>query len=213
MVIQELRAGKPLNDSGLKMLAENTKMTANPKNKDTFSFNYIGSLIMCSNFFPIIRDTSEGTVRRANIVPFNRQFVKNGNDDSGRTRKILEDKEELAGVLNFMLEGYQRYIDRGHFKPPASCLSAKEEWLCEANNVIRFVKESIKVLDSNENMGLASVVYGRYSVWCDGNCVKPKGRNSFYADLANLGLTKKIGHSNALYLYGGEMLEEIIEDF
>lgn len=214
VVIQELKAGKALNDSGLKMLAENTKMTANPKNKDTFSFNYIGSLIMCCNFFPVIRDTSEGTVRRANVIPFNRQFVKSGTADSNRSRKILEDKEELAGVLNFMLEGYKRYADRGHFLPPDSCVDAKDEWLSEANNVVRFVKENIKVnSDSNHRMELASVVYKRYERWCDNNGIKSKGRNNFYLDLANIGISKKQSSGNALYLYGGVLLDEFIEDF
>lgn len=214
VVIQELKAGKALNDSGLKMLAENTKMTANPKNKDTFSFNYIGSLIMCCNFFPVIKDTSEGTVRRANVIPFNRQFVKSGSADSNRARKILEDKEELAGVLNFMLEGYQRYADRGHFAPPESCRLAKDEWLCEANNVVRFVRENIKVVDdANHKMEVASVVYKRYERWCDNSGIKPKGRNNFYSDLANLGIRKKESTGNILCLFGGDLLEEQIEDF
>lgn len=214
VVIQELKAGKALNDSGLKLLAENTKMTANPKNKDTFSFNYIGSLIMCCNFYPVIKDTSEGTVRRANVIPFNRQFVKKGSADSNRARRILEDKEELAGVLNFMLEGYQRYVDRGHFDPPQSCVDAKGEWLCEANNVVRFVKENVELTkDPDHRMEIASLVYKRYERWCDDSGINPKGRNNFYIDLANLGLKKKEGASNKLYLYGGKLTPEIIEDF
>lgn len=214
VVIQELKAGKALNDSGLKMLAENTKMTANPKNRDTFSFNYIGSLVMCCNFFPVIKDTSEGTVRRANVIPFNRQFVKSGTADSNRSRKILEDKDELAGVLNFMLEGYQRYAERGHFLPPDSCKLAKDEWLCEANNVVRFVRENIKVgNDKTERIGPASMVYKRYERWCENSGVNAKGRNSFYGDLANLGIHKKNSSSNTLCLYGGELLEEVIDDF
>lgn len=214
VVIQELKAGKALNDSGLKMLAENTKMTANPKNKDTFSFNYIGSLIMCCNFFPVIRDTSEGTVRRANVIPFNRQFVKSGSADSNRARNILEDKEELAGVLNFMLEGYQRYAKRGHFLPPQSCVDAKDEWLCEANNVVRFVRENIKInKNADHKMEVASVVYKRYERWCENSGVKPKGRNNFYSDLANLGIKKRESSGNILCLFGGDLLQEQIEDF
>ena len=214
VVIEELKAGKALNDSGLKLLAENTKMTANPKNRDTFAFNYIGSLIMCCNFFPVIRDTSEGTVRRANVIPFNRQFVKNGTADSNLSRKILEDKDELAGVLNFMLEGYQRYSERGHFLVPESSLAAKDEWLSEANNVIRFVKENILVTNDNaDRVGAASAVYKRYERWCEESGIKAKGRNNFYMDLENLGIHRKISTANALYLYGGDLLDEIVDDF
>ena len=214
VVIEELPVGKALNDSGLKMLSENVKMTANPKRKDTFSFPYIGSLIMCCNSFPVIKDTSEGTLRRANVIPFNRTFVKSGSADLDRTRTILENKDELAGVLNLMLEGYKRYVDRGYFSPPPSCLAAKEEWLCEANNVVRFVSENITVTgDLDQRIELAAVVYKRYDRWCNLSGIKPKGRNNFYNDLANLGLKKKKGGNNKLYLYGGVLREEIIDDF
>lgn len=214
VVIEELRAGKVLNDSGLKMLSENTKMTANPKNRDTYSFNYIGTLIMCCNNFPVIKDTSEGTVRRANVIPFNRQFVKHGADDSNRARDILTDKDELAGVLNWMLEGYQRYINRGGWDVPASCLAAKEEWLCEGNNSVRFVRENIEVDDIMvPKMGPAGIVYKRYERWCDVNGTRAKGRNRFYQDLENLGLHKRQSHGNKLHLYGGTLLAEQIEDF
>lgn len=214
IVIEELTVGRVLNDAGLKKLSENTKMRANPKLKDAFDFNYIGSLIMCSNVFPIIKDTSEGTMRRANVIPFNAQFVKNKDDDSGRAHKIINNKIELAGVLNFMLEGYERYSNRGHFEPSQSCIDAKEEWLCEANNVIRFVKENIKLTnDSSNRVGLAGLVYRRYEHWCSIGGIKPKGRNNFYLDLSNLGLSKKVSDNNSLYLYGGDLIDEHIEDF
>ena len=214
VVIEELSAGRPLKDAGLKMLSENTKMTANPKIKDSYSFNYVGSLIMCCNFFPVIKDTSQGTVRRANVIPFNREFVKHGKDDSDRALNILQNKEELAGVLNFMLEGYNRYRKRGHFSPPQSCIDAKNEWLSEANNVVRFVRENINVTgETTDKIDSASAVYRRYERWCDNCGVKPKGRNNFYTDLGNLGINKKIGGGNSLYLYGGELLDELIDDF
>ena len=213
VVIEELKSGRALNDSGLKMLSENTKMTANPKNRDTFSFNYVGSLIMCCNFFPPIRDTSEGTVRRANVIPFNRQFVKRGEADSNRAANIIQNKKELAGVLRYMLEGYKRYIDRGHFLPPQSCKDAKLEWLCEANNVLRFVKENIKFGKPKDRVGPASAVYERYKNWCELNGIKYKGRNNFYHDLENSGLTRQNSSGNQLWIYGGELLQEIVEDF
>lgn len=214
VVIQELRAGKPLNDSGLKMLAENTKMTANPKNRDTFSFNYIGSLIMCCNAYPVIKDTSEGTVRRANIIPFNRQFVKHGEADNNRAEQILNNEDELAGVLNFMLEGYARYGKRGNFLPPESCEDAKAIWLEHANNVIRFVKENITIVDDPTTCGgAASTYYRRYERWCEEGGVNHKGRNNFYSDLHNLGITKRASSGNILKLYGCILKDEVIDDF
>lgn len=185
VVIEELKVGKTLNDSGLKMLSENTKMTANPKFLQPFSFSYIGTLIMCSNFYPPIRDTSEGTMRRANVIPFNRQFVKHGDDDVNRGSLIVNDAGEIAGILNLMLEGYQRMRSRGHFQQPASCIAARDEWLRDGNPVARFIDERL-VVDSESSVK-ALEVYQCYVSWCAESGIKYQGRNNFYNDLANLG--------------------------
>ena len=213
IAIEELEKGTILRDSGLKMLSENTRMTANPKNLGEFSFNYIGSLIMSSNFYPTIRDTSEGTMRRANVFPFNRKFVKNKLDDADRATNIVQNREELAGVLNFMLEGYERYRNRGGFQVPTSCQDAKEEWMAQANNVIRFAKENIIPTEVDDKLDKASEVYLRYESWCMLNGVKSKGRNNFYNDMADIGYRSAKTGGNVMMMYGGEMLDEELDDF
>jgi putative DNA primase/helicase len=76
VVIEDLPHRFILKDTGVKMLSENTKMEANPKMKDTFDFIYAGTLIMASNSFPSTRDITHGMLRRANVIPFNKQFTK-----------------------------------------------------------------------------------------------------------------------------------------
>ena len=106
------------------------------------------------------------------------------------------------------VEGYKRYSDRGRFKPPESCVMAKEEWLCEANNVLRFVKERIKIFkDKSTLMCSASEVHRHYEDWCLSNGVNAKSRNNFYKDLVNAGLIKRPGGGNKTLFYGGELLE------
>jgi len=112
-----------------------------------------------------------------------------------------------------MLEGYQRYIKRGHFLQPESCKTAKAEWLSEANNVIRFVNENFIKGDGTDRLGLGASIYNRYERWCECNGVKPKGRNNFYGDLTNMDYSKRTSTGNKIYIFGGTMAEEIIDDF
>lgn len=201
VVIEELPAGYLLKDAGVKMLSETTKMDANPKFGRHFQFMYCGLLIMCSNKYPATRDLSHGMLRRANVIPFNRQFTSHGVEDTNRVRDILENKEEMSGVLNFFLEGLQRLRSRGRFEEPFSCTEAKEDWLNSANHVVRFFRECCEKDDMLKGIPVADVKKV-YHEWCMSNDLKPKGLGALVDDLGNLGALYKTGGGNIRKLYG-----------
>lgn len=213
VVIEELPTGYTVNDAGVKLLSENKTMEANPKQKGHYDFQYVGSLFMCSNYYPTIRGTKPGDLRRYNIIPFNQQFTQKGVEDLDRAERILKDPDEMAGVLNFLLESYQAYRERGHFKIPASCARAKELWLAESNNVARFIKDSIEKGEDDDDMGKAASLYDTYIAWCNENGLKfSKGRNRFYGDIEDLGFTVKVCAGNVKRVFGGKLISTI-EDF
>ena len=212
VIIEELPANYLLKDAGMKMLSENTKMEANPKGSEAFNFMYSGNLIMCSNGFPATRDLSHGMFRRANVIPFNRQFDKTGSEDLDRPLKILQDPKEMSGVLNFMLEGLQRLRNRGRFLEPESCKLAKEEWLGHANNVVRFVKENLTSTNGKDCAGDFGTLYDlTYQSWCQENDIEDKMRKKkqhFKRDLVDLGFIVKVGGGNVLKVYGGKLIQK-----
>jgi P4 family phage/plasmid primase-like protien len=216
VIIEELPANYLLKDAGMKMLSENTKMEANPKGSEAFNFMYSGNLIMCSNGFPATRDLSHGMFRRANVIPFNRQFDKDNSADLDRPIKILQDPQEMSGVLNFMLEGLQRLRNRGRFEEPESCKLAKEEWLGHANNVVRFVKENIESTNAKDCVGDFGTIYDlTYQSWCQENDIEDKMRKKkqhFKRDLIDLGFIVKPGGGNVLKVYGGKLIHHEEED-
>ena len=215
ITLQELPANYMLKDAGMKLLSENSEMEANPKHKARFNFMYSGSVIMCSNGFPAIKDLSHGMIRRAHIIPFNRQFTAQGNvEDLDRVDNIISSKEEMSGVLNFMLEGIERLRNRGKFQVPKSCESAKEEWLGVANNVVRFVKETIeKTCNPQDSVTSLGLLYGSiYTNWCEENGIDIKNmkkKMTFKKDLEDLGFTIRAGHANQMKVYGGKLKDHI----
>lgn len=217
VIIEELPTRFLLKDEGVKMFSENTKMEANPKQKDAYQFMYAGGLIMCTNGYPSIRDLSHGMFRRANVIPFNMQFTKSGIEDIDRAADILSNPKEMSGVLNWMLEGLQRLRERGKFLVPDSCKEAKETWMGEANSVIKFTKECLEHTgDTNDIVGEFSHIYGMvYEKWCQDNDIDEKMRKrkmAFKQDLINLGFTIQPGKGNVLKVYGGHLTVDEFDD-
>jgi len=87
--------------------------------------------IMLCNDYPITRDLSQGTLKRAYIIPFRHEFMEGVDRDPLLFERII--KGELAGILNRAIEGLQRLMKRQHFDEPADCLLAKEECIRTAN--------------------------------------------------------------------------------
>ncbi len=207
VIIEELPANYLIQDAGVKMLSENTKMEANPKVTKAFDFMYSANLIMCSNGYPATRDLSYAMARRANVIPFNRQFDSSGDEDLDRALHILQSPTEMSGVLNFLLEGLQRLRDRGRFKPPSSCIEAKEEWLGHANNIIRFIRETVQRTNARDCVGPLGDLYDfTYSAWCQEQAIDPSQRKKklhFKTGLMALGFEVRTGGGNVLKVYGG----------
>lgn len=218
LVIEELQKGVKLNDSGLKLFSEMSKMRANPKGKDEYNFVFTANLIMCANFWPKIADTSEGIQRRANIIPFNRQFNKLGIENPKLIENIIQDQDEISGVLNHMLAGLKRVVSRGKFLPSASCIKAKNIWLNNASNSTRFINECLEpILDENgdhdENSvgGLALELYREYIEWAEIEGIRFTGRNTFYQELETNGVKIKNSHNHQKHFYGYKFVKTFDE--
>lgn len=218
LVIEELQKGVKLNDSGLKLFSEMSKMRANPKGKDEYNFVFTANLIMCANFWPKIADTSEGIQRRANIIPFNRQFNKLGIENPKLIDNIIQDQNEISGVLNHMLKGLKRVVSRGKFLPSPSCIKAKNIWLNNASNSTRFISECLEpiidqndVHDENAVGGLALELYREYVEWAEIEGIRFTGRNTFYQELESNGVKIKNSHNHQKYFYGYKFVKSFDE--
>lgn len=204
IAIEELEVSKSLNDAGLKKFSEKTKMLSNPKGKAAFQFDYVGGLIMCSNTYPFIKDVTQGMRRRANIIPFSREFVKEGDADINRARDILESGEEMSGILNWLLAGLERLRDRGEFKKPASCIIVEEEWLVASSKIASFVKT--KCVEKRGSKILIGDFFTCFDIWTDEeeitHTLSPR---PFAEELRRLGYVVRNSTGNQVYVFGLEV--------
>ena len=134
-VDDDVRKGITLNDGLLKQISETKMMTANPKNKDTYSFISYAAIMMLCNHYPITRDLSRAMISRANITPFNAYFPPEKQD-----KHLMEKlrQHDMPGILNRFLAGLQRLRARGSWDYPEACVKAKSNWLMATSNLHLF---------------------------------------------------------------------------
>lgn len=135
----DLKVGITLDDGMIKKISEKKLISArHPYGKKKFNFWNLAFPMIASNDYPNSHDISPGLIRRANIIPFDRQFTKE-EDDKGLFPYIWEN--EMSGVLNLALQGLQRLKKRGHFLLPDDCERANKEFLAHANALYAFLND------------------------------------------------------------------------
>jgi P4 family phage/plasmid primase-like protien len=186
----DLDVTSTLPDGVLKKISERKRLEANPKNKAPFSFISVATPILLANKWPTIRDVSNGTRRRAQIIPFNRVFDKN-EMDLDLARKLKAD--ELPGILNRALEGLRRLRKRGDFDPPRPCIVGADNWLQSANTFAGFIEDCVTRTNNDKDTVNLAELFDAYKKWCHNNGVHYSLQKShFKENLLNIGI--QLGH-------------------
>ena len=200
-----------LPDGILKKVSERKLLQANPKGKAMFSFISTATPIMLTNRLPTIKDPSNGTKRRAHVIPFERVFTEDEMDiNLGEHIK----KDELPGVLNRALAGLLRLRERGRFMPPADCKVATETFLNRSNTFLSFIADCVEKTGSDNDKVNRGELYDAYLTWCTQSRVKYEvSRNSFYENCRQIGIKEKPGGQRRVNFVGIKLDPLYVDDF
>jgi putative DNA primase/helicase len=188
MVDDDVDAGTKLPDGVLKQISERKRVSVEFKGQTPFDAVLTVLPIMLCNSFPVTSDVSYGMRRRAQVIPFDRQF-EDEEQDKARFPTIW--RSEMSGVLNRAIEGLRRLRARGRFLPPAPCSRAAHAWLSEANPLSAFVDECLvarKPSDKGRALRLGQV-YAVFVKWAELAGVRHiTARKRMKANLDGLGI-------------------------
>lgn len=200
-----------LPDGILKKISERKILEANPKGKGTYSFVSSATPVLLANYYPKAKDVSNGTRRRANIIPFDRIF---SDDEIDRNLGERIKDNELSGVLNRALSGLKRLRTRGYFDKPTDCVKADGIWLDMANPVSAFMKECT---DSAKEKSFVTLkqLYSAFERWSaeQGIHSRVMGKKKFNEHIQAMGFTVKKSTGNVVSVYGIKLTAVPIDDF
>lgn len=180
LVADELPARK-LDEAKLKSLIAGEPLFIDIKLQAPITTHVTAKLLVLGNSYPVVDDSSEGFWRRWDIVPFD-VTIPEGERDPRLAEKIKE--HEMAGVLNWALEGLQRLLVREGFEVEAP--EAMKRALSKAKSVTNDVTGwlSQRVLSVAGVPALPkSTVYSDYCRWCMAHDFQPQTTQGFWLKL------------------------------
>lgn len=167
---------------------------------EPLEFTPIAKIIFSVNQLPKINDTTQGLYRRFIIIPFLRSFLANPDLD-------LESKltEELAGILNWSIEGLRLLREEGHFHETQKNFAIMNQFKAENSPLLEFLLEEYVPADERFSEPV-NLIYQKYRNYCLNNGYKHKSINNFSKEIIDskydgwhLG---KIRQSEGMYITG-----------
>lgn len=167
-----------IHEQTIKKMISGDPVPINRKYKSVVSVEITAKWIACGNHLPAVTDHSTGFWRRWDIVPFGATVPEHERDPE-LGKRIIEN--ELAGVLNWALEGLQRLLARGRFDPvvPPAMRQAMRDAKVETNSVLAWGDECDVRVDG-ACLALKADVFRCYRDWCNANALQTLGSGQFW---------------------------------
>jgi P4 family phage/plasmid primase-like protien len=190
LIDDDVRAGIRFPEGILKKISEAKMITAERKYGGVFNFICRTVPVLLSNHVISLTDIGYGIRRRLMVIPFDHQFDEQASDPNLFDR-IWE--TESPGVLNRVLIGMRRVLQRGIFRRPESVKRAEENWLRQANPLPAFIAQECEA--DREGFAWVTDLYERYVDWAEvtGITFRQQRRN-FQQNFVHLGF--QVGRGN-----------------
>lgn len=203
VVAAELPSGKRLNEQVIKDLTGGDTIAARFLHQEFFEFKPTHKLWIYGNHKPIIRDTDDGIWRRVCLVPFKIQIPKK---EQIPQREILQKfANELSGILNWAIKGWQLYNKNGLNKPE-SISEATNTYRSDSDVIGSFITECC-VIDPSARAILKDL-YEEYDMWAQEGREFILKKREFIKNMMERGFEKQQGAGNKTFMHGVGLLEK-----
>jgi putative DNA primase/helicase len=176
--------GRRLSEPIIKQITGNDLMTARFLYGEYFSFIPTFKIFMATNHKPVIKGTDHGIWRRIKLIPFTNIIPAEKQD------KHLEEKlkAESSGILNWLLEGFEIWREKG-LAAPEIVTTATDEYRSEMDAIGNFLKE--RCVQGGGYSIRSRELFKNYQDWCDENNERAVNERFFGLRLKELKIQQK----------------------
>lgn len=140
-LLTELEENEAVAAGQLKALASGDTMTVEKKHQDPREMTPFATVIAATNHLPYIKDHSDGTSRRAVVIPLMRQFLGD-EQDTGLKDRLIAQRNAIGSRA---MQALGRLIaNGGRFTSCATTEQALAEWLGTNDTIRQFVDDCLE---------------------------------------------------------------------
>lgn len=158
-------SNRAISSETFKILASKEPMSARELYKNPTIVSDYATLLFSTNEMPTTTDYSNGYFRRLLIIPFLVE-IPEGERDVDLAKKIIAN--ELAGVLNWILEGMTRLIANERFTESKEMKETMSNFRTESDSILMFIDEMGYKKDQDRKI-LLKDFYQDYHLYCCNN--------------------------------------------
>jgi P4 family phage/plasmid primase-like protien len=162
------------NTATLKAIVGGDAISAQRKRGHAFSFRPVARLIGTANALPATADPSDGFFRRIDIISFPVNIAREHQDRDLASKLI----DELSGILNLCLTALRGLRERGDFIEAPGVDEANARYRERVDATAGFIAECVAF--GHDLSVPRSLLFDRFSRWCDSTGRKASGAPKFY---------------------------------
>lgn len=165
-ITNELSTGTLKNPNEVKKLAgEGDQVTAEFKGEDKFEYVPTAKHLFATNQVPQVEGGDDAFYNRWLFATFPTTVPPNERDPT-LTDRIIESEKELAGVLNWLLDGYADFHEQGGFSGERTIAEKEDMWSAYGDSVDRFIDKCIDD-DATDEAIPKGDAYEAYKAMCN----------------------------------------------
>ena len=205
-ICMETAKGRQVDAAMAKQLTGGDTITARRMRKDNISFAPSHTVMLVSNYKPVVPGDDDALWKRIRLIPFTQQFLGK-NADKGLPDLLKSDPD---AVITWMANGWRDYQCDG-LNEPSAVLTATKSYREESDLIGQFLAERCHIAESAYGLDQpgekSSILYHAWAAWC-----KPRGEDSgsqkeFTMTLTERGLMSRRCNDGVRWL-GVTLLEE-----
>jgi putative DNA primase/helicase len=167
-----------LNSALIKQLTGGDTFTGRLLHENPIEITGEFKIFINTNHLPRTNDDTIFSSGRVKLIPFNRHFSPEERDTG--LKKLFREKENMSGILNWLIEGY-RLLKEEDLTIPPLVQNAIANYRQDTDITGEFLSESL--IKSDNNRLPTSELYGCYSEWAKCNGYKALSNRTFVGEM------------------------------
>jgi len=164
-IVEEVRKRELVDEASIKRFASQYPFSLNRKFKQVIEVVPTARLLILTNHFPYLHDTSQAIWKRLLLVHC-RATIEPWDKDIQLEKKLVS---EASGILNWLLAGAKRVTENEAITEPPSVVAAVRREKRDADATATFVEETVVWTDEESDWLTDEALYNEYQEWMDKN--------------------------------------------